>query len=72
MRFSPDGYYVESYVKCANCGLLIYNEGMSGQRKAKKVVFCSVWCSQWDAMREAGIEHPVLKLEAPELPTAEE
>jgi hypothetical protein len=63
MRFSPDGYYVESYVKCVNCGVLIYNAGLPGQRGAQKVMFCSSWCHKWDAMREAGVENPVLKLE---------
>jgi hypothetical protein len=26
-------------------------------------MFCSSWCHKWDAMREAGVENPVLKLE---------
>jgi N-methylhydantoinase B len=64
MRFSPEGYYVERYVKCANCGLLIYDQGVSagGDRKG---LFCSSWCVDWDAQRQAGVDHPVLKLPTP-------
>ena len=29
MRFSDNGYYIEKYVKCANCGLLIYGDGIA-------------------------------------------
>ena len=30
MRFSENGYYIEHYVKCANCGMLVYGEGIAG------------------------------------------
>ena len=60
MRFSPEGYYVERYVKCANCGLLIYDHGV--HEAAGKGLFCSAWCVAWDEQRQAGAEHPVLKL----------
>ncbi len=63
MRFSPDGYYVESYVKCVNCGVLVYDAGTPGRRGTKPAMFCSAWCREWDALREAGVENPVLKLE---------
>jgi len=33
MRFSANGYYIERYVKCANCGLLIYDDGIAGRRR---------------------------------------
>ena len=26
MRFSDNGYYIERYIKCDNCGVLIYDE----------------------------------------------
>ena len=28
MRFAQNGYYIEKYLKCANCGLLIYGNGI--------------------------------------------
>src|ERR1700738_152775 len=39
MRFAQNGYYIEKYLKCANCGLLIYGNGIhkpvsGGQGKA--------------------------------------
>ena len=60
MRFSPEGYYVERYIKCVNCGLLIYDAGI--QASGRKGLFCSAWCVEWDALRQAGAEHPVLPL----------
>ena len=30
MRFSANGYYIERYVKCATCGMLVYGEGIAG------------------------------------------
>ena len=27
MRFSDNGYYIERYIKCDNCGVLIYDDG---------------------------------------------
>ena len=35
MRFSENGYYIEKYVKCANCGLLIYDEGIRVQTRLR-------------------------------------
>ena len=32
MRFSNNGYYIEKYIKCDNCGMLIY--GGRHQRRA--------------------------------------
>jgi hypothetical protein len=29
MRFSDNGYYIEKYVKCANCGMLVYGKGQT-------------------------------------------
>lgn len=60
MRFSPEGYYVERYIKCDNCGLLIYDAGV--RAADRKALFCSAWCVQWNEQRQAGVEHPVLKL----------
>ena len=30
MRFSNNGYYIEKYIKCDNCGMLIYGDGING------------------------------------------
>ena len=35
MRFSENGLYVEKYIKCANCGLLVYGAGIAGSRTGK-------------------------------------
>ena len=28
MRFAPNGYYIEKYLKCANCGVLSSHESV--------------------------------------------
>ncbi len=60
MRFADKGYYIEDYIKCANCGVLIYDTPAS--QDAKSRIFCSEWCRQWSAARDAGDDHPVLPL----------
>jgi N-methylhydantoinase B len=52
MRFAEKGYYIEQYVKCANCGMLIYGEGIQGSFDAKPAIFCTAWCREWPAERE--------------------
>ena len=59
MRFSDKGYYIEGYIKCANCGVLVYDT-VAGDDKS--TVFCSEWCREWSAARNAGNSHPVLPL----------
>lgn len=44
MRFSSNGYYIEQYVKCCNCGQLIYGEPTKSRGDDK---FCSEWCVEW-------------------------
>ena len=56
MRFSDNGYYIERYIKCMNCGVLIYDEGMPTQRDGKDLIFCSEWCIEWSALRESGAD----------------
>jgi N-methylhydantoinase B len=51
MRFSANGYYIERYVKCMNCGVLIYDEGLQVERDGKPLTFCSPWCEDWSALR---------------------
>jgi hypothetical protein len=62
MRFSANGYYIESYVKCDNCGVLIYDEGIRGLARTESMTFCSPWCREWRAQRLAGIESPRVDL----------
>jgi N-methylhydantoinase B len=71
MRFSENGYYVERYVKCANCGLLIYDEGLPLERDGAPLVFCSGWCIRWSELRASGRERWHLPIEWP-APRAED
>ncbi|WP_244619193.1 hydantoinase B/oxoprolinase family protein [Rhizobium sp. 18055] len=50
MRFSSNGYYIEQYVKCCNCGRLIYGEPAVKQEAS---IFCSEWCVEWSARPSA-------------------
>ena len=56
MRFSQNGYYIERYVKCATCGMLVYGDGIAGTRHGKPCVYCTPWCVEWAALtdRETG------------------
>src|SRR4029079_1725085 len=67
MRMSENGFYIEKYIKCANCGMLIYGEGI---RKAPgpKGLFCTPWCVECAELKDNGVEHPVLPIGQPKLP----
>ncbi|MGH6944009.1 MAG: hypothetical protein ACREH6_07305 [Geminicoccaceae bacterium] len=69
MRFSKNGYYVERYVKCANCGLLIYDEGIQVERAGKPEIFCSDWCIEWARLRASGQDYFQLPIVPPKLKT---
>lgn len=56
MRFGEKGYYIEEYVKCANCGVLIYGEALQGQLGNRPAVFCTAWCRDWPSLRETWTE----------------
>ncbi len=62
MRFSSNGYYVERYVKCNNCGLLIYGDGVAATVADKEGLYCSQWCIDWAGARADGIEEPRIPL----------
>ena len=69
MRFSENGYYVEKYLKCANCGLLVYGAGIEGPVHGKPGLFCSEWCVEWARLREeAGGGYVRLPIVQPKLP----
>jgi 5-oxoprolinase (ATP-hydrolysing)/N-methylhydantoinase B len=63
MRFSKNRYYLEKYLKCNNCGVLIYDAGVKVERKGKEQLFCSDWCVEWSALRESGKENIRLPLQ---------
>lgn len=65
MRFSSNGFYVETYDKCANCGVLLYGRARDrGASSAKS--FCGDWCAAWssagDAERAEGLPLPNARL----------
>jgi 5-oxoprolinase (ATP-hydrolysing)/N-methylhydantoinase B len=62
MRFSKNGYYLERYLKCCNCGVLIYGAGVDAARDGKAQLFCSDWCVEWSALRATGAEYIRLPL----------
>ena len=62
MRFSANGYYIEKHIKCMNCGVLIYDDGVPAERNGKPQIFCSDWCVQWSALRDSGAENIRLPL----------
>ena len=61
MRFAENGYYIEKYVKCDNCGVLIYDEGLRSDSGAQRdLVFCTRWCIEWHAQVASGVAEPVV------------
>ncbi len=63
MQFSDNGYYIERYIKCDNCGVLIYDEGgVKADVKGQVMLFCSDWCVQWNTARANGINEPKIPL----------
>ena len=67
MRFADKGYYIEEYIKCANCGVLIYGDDIQVTETAKNLtgrprLYCSDWCRQWAMLRESGDRTKTLPL----------
>jgi len=52
MKFSKNGYYIESYDKCSVCGKLIYEDEEYNPHKdedlIKEPLYCSEWCLNWE------------------------
>ena len=61
MKFADNGYYIEQYVKCENCGVLIYEDGKTID-DAPGRPFCSQWCIDWYTQRKAGVDSPRVEL----------
>ncbi len=54
MKMSSNGLYIEEYVKCANCGALIYEvDRPSAIDRDEEGLFCSQWCVDWAGKRRA-------------------
>jgi hypothetical protein len=57
MRFAHKHYYVERYVKCDCCGVLIYDAGIKATAPdGSPRLFCSPWCRDWTALIDKGAE----------------
>ena len=62
MRFAPNHLYIEEYVKCVNCGVLIYEKAAAANpEKITKdgKVYCSKWCVDWEHARATGTPPPI-------------
>lgn len=62
MKFAANRLYIESYNKCHNCGLLLYEQSAA---KAETIVvdgktYCSDWCVTWEADRAARLSAPAV------------
>lgn len=56
MRFSQNGFYIESYDKCANCGVLVYDKKNKPHQDG---LFCSEWCVSWHERAEKNARVPL-------------
>lgn len=53
MKFSQNGLYIESYTKCTNCGVLIYDKIDKVEPGPDNAPYCSSWCIDWKKERDA-------------------
>ncbi|EWY37764.1 hypothetical protein N825_09290 [Skermanella stibiiresistens SB22] len=51
MKFAPNKLYVESYIKCHNCGVLIYEAKRPEAVMKGEEIYCSQWCVDWEEDR---------------------
>ena len=55
MKFSKNKLYIEAYMKCVNCGILIFEdpkENATQHRLENGKIYCSSWCVDWETERE--------------------
>jgi hypothetical protein len=52
MKFSESGFYIERYIKCANCGVLIYQRADQELLTEDGETYCSPWCIDWKNSRK--------------------
>ena len=58
MKFSENGFYIERYIKCAACGVLIYQSQGQPVLIDDGVTYCSQWCIDWKIAREKRRANP--------------
>ena len=68
MRFSKNGWYIERYVKCATCGMLVYGEGIQGTRHGLPCTYCTPWCVAWAEKADSTDGYFQLPIVQPRLP----
>lgn len=59
MRFAKNRLYVESYTKCPNCGVLIFENAakpMTDAVTSGGTKYCSAWCVEWESARHARLK----------------
>jgi hypothetical protein len=52
MKFSENGLYIERYIKCGNCGVLIYQRADPELLTDDGETYCSAWCIDWKNSRK--------------------
>ncbi len=52
MKFSENGLYIEHYIKCGNCGILIYQRADQELLTDDGETYCSPWCIDWKNSRK--------------------
>ncbi|MDQ0394387.1 hypothetical protein [Labrys monachus] len=54
MKFAKNRMYIESYTKCPNCGILIYEKPVNPSPDPViqgGKTYCSAWCVEWEQGR---------------------
>lgn len=54
MKFAQNRMYVESYNKCPNCGILLFEKPANAEAttvEAHGKIYCSAWCVTWEEER---------------------
>jgi len=69
MRFSDNRFYIVKYVKCANCGMLVYGKGIEKELSGKTHLYCSDWCLEWARLRATHDGYFRLPIVQPKLPS---
>jgi hypothetical protein len=66
VKFSDNGYYLEEYTKCDNCGVLLYRSPIRMTVDGVNKRYCSDWCVDWDMKRESELANRKHETEADE------
>lgn len=68
MKFAPNRLYIESYNKCPNCGLLLYEKPANAEVTtvvANGQTYCSEWCVTWQRERTQRLAAEAVVQQAP-------